>query len=298
MGKSLVVRVSRVRRIEERVAQIAGSEVESLRRIQSGGWGVSFHAVAELKDGRTVFVKAGTEEVTSGFVRDEQRFYRDVRGPFMPGLVGLDEADPPLLVLEDLSGARWPPPWDEDSVAAVRATLEQVWAVSAPDWIPPVTDEVEWLLGGWAEIERDPEPFLSAGLCSRRWLQQALRVLREAAETSAIAGNALLHLDVRSDNICLAERGAVLVDWNLAHVGNPDLDLAAWLPSLESEGGPQPEELLPDAPGFAALLAGFFGSRVGLPPPPTAPRVREVQLSQLRTALPWAARALGLAPIG
>lgn len=284
--------------IEQRVSRLAGTEVMSLRRVQSGGWGLSFHARAELADGRTVFVKAGSEEVTSGFVRDEQRFYRSVQASFMPQLVGLDEGDPPLLVIEDLSRARWPPPWDDEAIAAVRATLVQVWATPPPDWLPPVTDEVEWLLGGWAGIERDPEPFLSVGVCSRAWLEGALPTLRDAAETAPIAGDSLLHLDVRSDNICLAERGAVLVDWNLAHVGNPDLDLAAWLPSLEAEGGPQPEALLPDAPGFAALLAGFFGSRAGLPPPPTAPRVREVQLSQLRTALPWAARALHLPPIG
>lgn len=284
--------------IEQRVSRLADSDVRSLRKVQSGGWGVSFHARAELADGRTVFVKAGSEEVTSGFVRDEQRFYSSVQGPFMPRLIGLDEEDPPLLVIEDLSEARWPPPWDDDAIAAVRATLVEVWATPPPDWLPPATDEAEWLLGGWADIERDPEPFLSVDVCSPNWLEGALPTLREAAETAPIAGNSLLHLDVRSDNICLAERGAVLVDWNLAHIGNPDLDLAAWLPSLEAEGGPQPEALLPDAAHFAALLAGFFGSRVGLPPPPTAPRVREVQLAQLRTALPWAARALGLAPIG
>jgi hypothetical protein len=43
-------------------------------------------------------------------------------------------------------------------------------------------------------------------------------------------------------------------------------------------------------------MSGFFAARAGLPPIPTAPHVREVQLAQLRTALPWAARALGLPP--
>lgn len=284
--------------IERRLAGILGTNVKALRRVQSGGWTVAFHAVAELADGRTAFVKAATGEVTSAFIRDEQRFYRSVQAPFMPELLGLDENDPPLLVLEDLSGAQWPPPWDDAAISAVRRTLEAVWETPPPEWLAPVTDEAEWLLGGWAEIEREPEPFLSVGLSSRDWLETALPLLREAAESAPIAGNALLHVDVRSDNICIAGRGAVLVDWNNALVGNPELDLACWLPSLEAEGGPQPEELLPDAAGFAAALAGFFGSRAGLPPPPTAPRVREVQLSQLRTALPWAARALDLPAIG
>jgi aminoglycoside phosphotransferase (APT) family kinase protein len=145
-----------------------------------------------------------------------------------------------------------------------------------------------------AEIERDPEPFLSTGMSSREWLEASLPVLREAAETAPVDGDALLHLDVRSDNICLTERGAVLVDWNQACIGNPELDVAAWLPSLRLEGGPEPEEILPGGGGFAAVLAGFFGSRVGLPPPPTAPQVREIQRAQLEVALAWASRELDL----
>jgi hypothetical protein len=284
--------------IEERVGRLAGADVRALRRIKGGGYAASFRAVAELADGRTVFVKAGVEEVTSGFLRDEQRVYAALSGPFMPELVGMDDGDPPLLVLEDLSTGHWPPPWDDASVAAVRRTLDAVAATPPPEWLPPITRDADWLLLGWAEIERDPRPFLSLGVCSSEWLERSLPTLREAAENAPIAGDALLHIDVRSDNICVTSRGAVLVDWNHAHRGNADLDVACWLPSLADECGLQPETILPDAGGLASALAGFFGSRAGLPPPPTAPRVREVQLSQLRTALPWAARALDLPPIG
>ena len=45
---------------------------------------------------------------------------------------------------------------------------------------------------------------------------------------------------------------------------------------------------------LAAVISGFFAERAGKPVIPTAPRVRVVQTQQLRTALPWAARALGL----
>jgi hypothetical protein len=55
---------------------------------------------------------------------------------------------------------------------------------------------------------------------------------------------------------------------------------------------------LPDAPEVAAWVAGFFAARAGLPVIPDAPRVRVVQRQQLETALPWAARALGLPPPG
>jgi hypothetical protein len=89
----------------------------------------------------------------------------------------------------------------------------------------------------------------------------------------------------------------VLVDWNLACLANPTLDLASWLPSLEMEGGPAPETILPGAGDFAAMMSGFFAARAGLPTIPDAPRVRAVQLQQLRSALPWAVRELGLEPL-
>jgi Ser/Thr protein kinase RdoA (MazF antagonist) len=199
-------------------------------------------------------------------------------------------------VLEDLSAGHWPPPWDESSIAAVRETLAAVATTAAPGWLQPIEAEADWLLGGWAVIGHDPQPFLSLGICSAAWLERSLPVLRDAAETAPIEGKALLHLDVRSDNICLAERGAVLVDWNWAHLGNPALDVAFWLPSLAYEGGPRPEELLPGAGELAAAAAGFFAARAGLPPPPTAPHVRSVQLSQLQVAVPWAAKELDLPP--
>ena len=75
------------------------------------------------------------------------------------------------------------------------------------------------------------------------------------------------------------------------------LDVAFWLPSLEFEGGPPPEDVAPPAGVFASLIAGFFASRAGLPDIPDAPFVRRVQREQLSTALPWAVRALGLPPL-
>jgi hypothetical protein len=280
--------------IEERVATAVGRPVRSLRRVQTRGYALAFHAIAEFDDGSTAFVKAGAEEITSEFVRDELRFYASVSGPFMPQLFGFDADDPPLLVIEDLSAARWPPPWDRDAIEAVRETLAAVWATPIPDWVPPVTDERERFAGGWAEIETDPDPFLSTGLSSADWLERSLPAQRAAAESAPLDGDALLHLDVRSDNLCLADRGAVLVDWNWVHRGNPDLDLVAWLPSLRLEGGPEPEVLLPGAGELAAVLAGFFASRAGLPPPPTAPKVREFQRAQAEICLAWVSRELDL----
>jgi hypothetical protein len=278
--------------IEQRVEGAVGRRLRSLQRLETRGYARAFHALAAFEDGSTAFVKAGAEEVTSEFLRDELRAYLSLGGPFMPRLLGYDEDDPPLLVLEDLSEARWPPPWDPELLAAVRSSLELLWSAAPPDWVPPIEQESRDIVGGWAEIERDPAPFLSLRLRDAAWLDLWLPRLRNAAETAPIGGDALLHLDVRSDNLCLTERGAVLVDWNFVHRGNPDLDLAGWASSLHLEGGPAPHELVPGAGGLAAVMAGFFGARAGLPPPPTAPTVREFQRAQLEIALAWAEREL------
>jgi Phosphotransferase enzyme family len=254
--------------------------------------------LVELEDGSRAFVKLAVDELTAGWLRDEYRVYATVRGSFLPELFGFDDqGELPALALEDLSASHWPPPWPKGSVEAVVGALDELHAVEPPSGVPRI-EEFERLFEGWDVVEADPQPFLALGLCSANWLQPALPLLREAVENAPFAGDTLLHLDVRSDNICLRDGRALLVDWNQACLGNPDVDLASWVSSLRAEGGPEPWEVLPDQPGLAAWVAGFFAARAGLPPPPTAdPSVRALQLAQLETALPWAVRELGLASL-
>ena len=151
---------------------------------------------------------------------------------------------------------------------------------------------------GWPQVCDDPGPLLSVGVCSRAWLELALPDLLRASREVELDGRELLHLDVRSDNLCFKGATALLVDWNLACVGDGRFDVAFWLPSLRLEGGPQPWEVLPGAGALAAAVAGFFAARAGLPVPSGAPTVRAFQRRQLEVALPWAAQELGLTPPG
>jgi hypothetical protein len=281
--------------IEERVSRLLEVDVVSLDRIKSRGYTTAFHAVAVLDDGRTAFVKAGAEEVTSGFVREEIAVYRAVRGAFMPAFHGADEGDPPVLVLEDLSNCFSAPPWTDSKIAAVLALIGELRATPAPPELGSAERyRADWT-GRWERVAADPEPFLALGLCSREWLAGALPTLSAAAQAAPLGGEVLVHTDIRSDNLAFVDGGAKLVDWNWASAGHPKLDLACWLPSLHAEGGPPPEALMPEGGAeLAAMLAGVWGAAAGLPPPPTAPDVRAAQLAQLRVALPWAARQLGL----
>ena len=135
---------------------------------------------------------------------------------------------------------------------------------------------------------------LATGLCSKQWLEGSLPVLLQTCEAVVLDGESLIHFDVRSDNLCLVGDRAVLVDWNLACRGNPAFDIAFWLPSLELEGGPPPERVLPEAGALAAAVAGFFASRAGLEAPEGAPTVRAFQHAQAEVALRWAVRELDL----
>jgi aminoglycoside phosphotransferase (APT) family kinase protein len=267
-----------------------------LEPVAGGGYGTnSAHWRVELEDGRQAFVKVALDEAAAGWLRDEHRVYSGVEGSFLAELVGWHDREGTLLVLEDMSDAHWPPPWREGEIDAVLATLERVAATPPPAGTRPLEELRDWL-DGWAIVAEDPEPLLSTGLCSRAWLDQALPRLQEAFADCDLSGDDFLHLDVRSDNLCLDDGRVVLVDWNHAHVGNGLLDVVAWLPSLRLEGGPEPWELVPESGGFAALMAGFFAGRAGLPAPPTAPDVRVFQLRQAEVALPWAAQELGLPP--
>lgn len=279
----------------DRVERALGWRPTQFRRAAEGR-GTSDTAARWIvgSDTRSAFVKIGATELTAGWTRDEHRNYVTISGPFMPRVLGFDDDGVrPVLALEDLSSASWPPPWTRERVDAVLETLAAVHATPPPTHLEG--KRIDWGTN-WQAVADDPKAFLAVGLCSRSWLRDALPTLIAASAEAPIEGFSLVHLDVRSDNICFPGSRTLLVDWNAAAILNPDVEVAAWLPSLHAEGGPAPEEILPSAPELAAWLAGYFCSRAGEPDIPDAPHVRPLQLLQAREALPWAARALGLEP--
>jgi hypothetical protein len=268
------------------------------QRLTAGGNTPASRWVVTLDDGRTAFVKIASDEATASWLRDEHLLYSVLLGAsFMPAYLGwYDDGTRPVLAIEDLSAGAWPPPWTAERIDAVLSCLGSVAATPPPEGLPLAADDHLGLREGWAEVDRERDGVLALGLFDAAWLDENLDALDRAARTAPLAGDALLHLDVRSDNVCFAGADrTLLVDWNWASVGNPLADVAFWLPSLHLEGGPRPEEILPDGVGgFAAAAAGYFAAHAALPPIPTAPTVRSLQLRHARVAIPWAARALGL----
>lgn len=275
-----------------RVADLLGWRPERWRRVY-GGYTPTARFVA-AGDSKAAFVKVATTPVTVGMLHREIAAYRSLSAPFMPRLVAADD-DPetPILIIEDLSDAHWPPPWTNDHVDQVLSAIDTMHGTPTDLRLGSLLDDRD---AGWPKIAEEPAPFLSLGLVSDGWLQAALPKLIAAERSCTVAGNALTHLDLRSDNLCITRDGVKFIDWAEARRSSPRVDLGFFLPSLAYEGGPLPDAILPDAPDLAGLIAGFFALRAGLPDIPGSPNVRRVQREQLSTALPWAIRALGLPP--
>jgi aminoglycoside phosphotransferase (APT) family kinase protein len=274
-----------------KVADVLGWKPASWTRVHGGYTPAARYVV---RGGPvSAFVKIATNPVTAAHMHREIAVYDVLSAPFTPKCYGWsDDADCPFLVIEDLSSAIWPPPWSLSNVAAVLDRVTEMHAVTAPLRRYAEVHGAREL--GWRSVAADPTPFLSLGLAGKDWLARSLPVLKEAEAACSTAGNAVTHWDLRSDNICFAKGKAIFIDWGEACLSNPKLDLGFWLPSLAYEGGPMPEEILPDSPEVAAWVSGFFAARAGLPDVPNAPFVRRVQKEQLSASLRWVCRVLGL----
>ncbi|HEY3889342.1 MAG TPA: phosphotransferase [Caulobacteraceae bacterium] len=280
--------------IAARVAQLLDWAPSRWREVR-GGYTPAARYVVEAGSSRA-FVKVATTLGTAMSLRREGRAYAVIRPDLRPRLLGWqDDETQPILIIEDLSAAAWPPPWRDEQVADALARIRALHGSSAN--LPNYAERHGGREPGWGPVAKDPQPFLSLRLVTADWLAGALPALMEAEQGCSTEGDAVTHWDIRSDNMAFTDDGLKLVDWSEACLSNPDPDLGFWLPSLCFEGGPPPEAILPHAPEVAAWVSGFFAARAALPDIPDAPFVRRVQREQLSTALPWAQRALGLPPL-
>jgi hypothetical protein len=281
-----------MKELDERIERAIGSAPVRYE-LRPGGYSTADRFAVVLADGRSVFVKSSDAPNLAGWLRREREVYAALSGSFIPALVGWDDDGVrPVLAIEDLSDADWTPHWNDERVAAVLSALAELADAVPPQNTPPVRESFSDLFDRWRVVESDPGPFLSVGLRDRAWLDRALPLILAAVDSAPVDGDRVCHLDVRSDNLCFRDGRAVLVDWNWASLANPAVDVAAWLPSLTVEGGPPPWEVLPDAGPLGAFVAGVWAAVVGLPPPATAPNVRDLQRRQLAVALDWIDREL------
>jgi hypothetical protein len=268
----------------------------------AGGYTAGWRGVVTLDDGQSVFVKTAAG-LDGGPIRREAKVLASLQEQghvgIGPRLLDFVDGDGPTLVLEDLSAAYWPPPYPADT-DPLFATLSRLGQIEGGADLEGLEAWAEGQASRWALVAENPTAFLKLGVCEPDWLDRNVASLIDAERRIDLRGGSLVHNDVHSGNVCFVGDRALLLDWATAARGNPDLDVAFAVVSVLAEGGQLPKrQLLADEAAWAARLAGHNAVEASSPLPEWASpgsSLRQDQLTDLRVALPWAARVIGLEP--
>lgn len=314
--------------LREKLAQIVGEDISGAD-IVWGGYGPSATFALTTATGRRFFCKGThpgqTEMGHKALISERQKYERFPElarfGPTYLG--GADHENWHMAVLEHIPRGQTVPPWTAPTVDRALRLLAEFHA-SAPARAPCELESfadtaAERHALGWRSLRDDAAArarfaalFGDAGAATG-WLERHVGRLAELEERSVTlqGPSSWLHLDVRSDNLVFAADGRlVLVDWPMLAYGPVLFDVAAFLPSLEGEGGPccaqtlrRYEEMAgrifdpDDVAMVVADLAGYFAARAGEPAIAALPRLRWIQTLQLFPALRWLADCMGIDPL-
>lgn len=280
-----------------------------------GGMSPGPAARVRTKRGASAFVKAcgiGLNANTPDLLRSEARVLAALPPhPCLPRLLDVyDDGDWVALLVEDLVGASAPAPWRRDDLRRVSDAIREVRPVldaTALDGLPAAKDSSPIFLTRWRDLEARLD------LLDPWWATHHDALARHAQRAAdLIGGDALVHWDMRADNVVLTPDRVVLVDWGQARRGAEWMDhamlaldcsmsgselstsqLAHSDPSLRAR---DPRDLL----ALAAAAAMSFASRSTEPAPqglPTLPATSARWAHALRRYLTETLTGAGPAPI-
>lgn len=307
--------------VRRAVDDALGGRVVRAMRIW-GGYSATPTFRLRLADGRRAFFKATTQEA-SDFARDahhrEERVYRemgDIIASWAPDFYGgFTAAGWDVMLLQDL-GPKSAPPWRPPVLRGVTLGLASFHRATAglvfPDWLPRASTLLTTDDHTWRTIEAQGLESVGQLAGDRRdealrWCERALPVLsarsRMLSEIGAPA--ALLHRDVRSDNLRWHEKQLKLLDWPHTGAGPAEYDAVMFAESVAVEGAAAPEDVMQiyaqimpvrseAVDAASAVLASIFATHAPQPDIPGLPRLRAFQRAQLKVMLAWAARRFDL----
>lgn len=235
----------RVRRAVE--ASLGAAVVEA--RSQEGGFSPGAAARLRLANGGTAFVKAlgvDVHEPSVGLYRVEaDTMPRLPAGLPVPRLLDVyDDGEWVALLYEEVDGRQPTVPWRPDELERVARTLADLGAALQPTPWPDArgfADIYGSLLEAWRRLAAGPAAELEP------WLRGRLEELagRGTDLGGLVRGDALLHTDIRSDNLLLTPDGGVVVlDWGWTCNGAPWLDVVLFALTVPLEGGADAEALV------------------------------------------------------
>lgn len=227
--------------LRRRLELLLGGSVERARSC-AGGFSPSSAEIITARSDRELFVKAVRGRDNPGSLR-LNRAEAAVLAALpatspAPSLVdSFTEGEWFVLVTEVAPGALPLQPWISDQLDRVLEVLDDLQAMTTPSPIGalrPVTETLGPDMLGFDRVAADPPGELDP------WLRDHLDELRAAARRGidALDGDTLCHSDVRSDNLLLADDGAVsVVDWAWASRGSRIADALQLLSSVEDPEG-------------------------------------------------------------
>lgn len=279
--------------IRASVGELLGSEVVTAVS-QPGGFSPGTADRVVTADGRRAFVKVTglpLNDRSVEFHRREAEITAGLTSSAIPTLIGsVDTGDWVALVYEEIDGSAPELPWRADDLRAVLDACHAV-AALAVEGLEDKQPAVAAMRAHWDAV-------IDVGSISP-WAADRVSGLRALAALADVTGDALVHQDLRADNVLMRPDGtAVIVDWPWAGRGaswldpvtllynvrlyDPDADVERWL-SHPAFGGSTAESV--DA--LLAALAGFFLAHGQRPPERGVETVRAFQLDQARVVLAW-----------
>lgn len=308
-------------RVRQQVEISLGAPVTRAVRIWGGYSPTPTYRLA-LADGRRAFFKAtyqASNEFSTSALHAEARVYQELSGllaGWMPRFyTNFAHADWHVLLLEDL-GPKSVPPWTPSKARAITHALaafhNSTFGAEFPTWLSQPEERLPQ--ESWTRIGNETESFQqlaalvpSALTAALAWYQAITpRIETLLAHPALRTGPyAILHGDLRSDNLRFAQGKLSLFDWPAITVGRPEWDIVAFAQTVTVEGGIAPEQIMQwyterfpvDAATLDSALAWwltFFADKAWQPEIPGLPRVRRFQRQQLGVMASWVARQWSL----
>lgn len=227
-----------------------------------------------------VFVKAGDGTLADEAVGSEIALIMQVRSRHMPHVLAHDlDGEVPWMVQPSLADGQWPAPWPTNMRRVYKA-LRTLSRSSPPPWLPKPSDVDPWL--ELLALQADD---------TQGWWRPHAEMLADAAARVSIEGDALVHGDLGSGNLCIREGTVLVIDWSDAMVANPAIDVMSVAVDRAHHDDVRDLPPVRDPQAWLAKTAGLLLSASLRPawPTPGGPQVRAEQAAMARTAVGWAA---------
>lgn len=274
---------------------------------QAGGFSPGTADRVVTDSGFRAFVKAvstAQNEHSPGLHRREADVVEELPvSPLISRLLGrYDDGDWVALVFADVAGRTPILPWTAVEIEAVMATLSQLATDLTPTpshRLPRLVEDIEQPFGGWARLQEHRPAHLDPWVADH--LDQLVRLA--ARGRSALAGDTVVHTDIRADNLLIGPDGSVtVVDWPWGSTGAAWFDRLCLVINIDLYGGHDADLLVEDHLGalpagdITAVLAGMCGyltDAARQPPASGLPTLRAFQAAPATSTLTWLRRRLG-----